>query len=495
VFAQGGFDVVIGNPPYVKRQNISIENQVLFLENNYKSATYNFDLYLLFIEKGSKLINPNGILSYINPSKFTSTKTGTGLRNYLDSNCHILRYIDFKEFQIFEDVTTYCCIFILSKSPKGQTDYYELNENSPQNIDSFVKTNIDIKNSASGLGWQFKPTIKIKGVQQLKDVVQTFTGIESGADNLYILENDNPAIQDVIEYLGKIVFPIIKGTNVHRYHFEKNPYYGIIPYSKDRNLLDAEYIEKEYPKIWSYLNQNKEVLEQREKGKMKTPKWYGYVYPKNLYKYSNTRLIWTDISIKPQFVIDETKSWHVRTVCSLELNKQGLKQNISYKLLLAILNSNLFFYFIRNNSNSVRGGYFRYKPQYVKKFPMPVIDNVAQQPLIERADIMLHRTEELQETKKQFTDLLQSKFDIEKLSKKLQVWYELDFKEFLKELKKAKVTLGLAEEAEWMQYFNEQKQKAEQPKTEMNRIDKEIDQLVYELYGLTEEEIKIVEGS
>ena len=71
----------------------------------------------------------------------------------------------------------------------------------------------------------------------------------------------------------------------------------------------------------------------------------------------------------------------------------------------------------------------------------------------------------------------------------------MDFKEFLKELKKAKVKLSLSEEAEWMQYFNEQKQKAQSLKAQIEKTDKEIDQMVYELYGLTEEEIRIVEGS
>ena len=90
--------------------------------------------------------------------------------------------------------------------------------------------------------------------------------------------------------------------------------------------------------------------------------------------------------------------------------------------------------------------------------------------------------------------MTQSKFEIEKLSTKLQNWYKLQFKDFLKELKKAKVQLSLSEEAEWIPYFSEQKQKAQELKSEINRIDDEIDQKVYQFYGLTAEEIKVVEG-
>ena len=109
--------------------------------------------------------------------------------------------------------------------------------------------------------------------------------------------------------------------------------------------------------------------------------------------------------------------------------------------------------------------------------------------------LLLTKTKEIQKLLTQFTDLLQSKFEIEKLTTKLQNWYELEFGDFLKELKKAKVQLSLSAEAEWMQYFNAQKQKAQALKAEINRVDEEIDKMVYQLYGLTEEEIKIVEGN
>ena len=107
---------------------------------------------------------------------------------------------------------------------------------------------------------------------------------------------------------------------------------------------------------------------------------------------------------------------------------------------------------------------------------------------------MIERTSSFQYVQNQFIQLLQSKFTIEKLTKKLENWYELEFRDFLKELKKAKVQMSLAEEAEWMHYFNEQKQKAQAIKAEIEKTDSEIDQMVYELYGLTEEEIEIVES-
>ena len=100
---------------------------------------------------------------------------------------------------------------------------------------------------------------------------------------------------------------------------------------------------------------------------------------------------------------------------------------------------------------------------------------------------------ELQNLLFNFSKLIKSKFEINKLKKKLQSWHKLEFSEFLAELKKSKIKLSLSEEAEWMEYFNEQKAKALELKAEIDKTDKEIDQMVYELYGLTDEEIKIVE--
>jgi hypothetical protein len=356
-------------------------------------------------------------------------------------------------------------------------------------------TYLTIKDSDSGLGWSFQKTIEFKQKNRLKDFVNTFTGIESGADTLYIIDSDTEEHLNFREYLWRIVFPVLKGANVFRNYFETNPFYAIVPYDLNGSLITQDVIENEFPKIWKYLKSNETILRSRENGKMDIDNWHGYVYPKNLNKYESERLIWTDISIKPQFVIDNTKSWHVRTVCSLELNEKGRTSGISLLSLLAVMNSKLLFYYVKTNSNSVRGGYLRYKPQYIKEFPFP--QNISlkfKMTLEERANSQLEKTKDLRNIIDRFLNHLQSKFSIEKPSTKLQNWPGLDFRGFLGELKKAKVQLSLSEEADWMGYFTEQKQKALALQSEINRIDAEIDRLVYELYGLTEEEIRIVEG-
>ncbi len=117
-----------------------------------------------------------------------------------------------------------------------------------------------------------------------------------------------------------------------------------------------------------------------------------------------------------------------------------------------------------------------------------------QKAFIEVVDNITKKIFYLQQAQTQFTDLLQSKFEIGNLSVKLQNWYGLDFKDLLKELKKSRVQITLSDSAEWMQFFKEQKQKVQDLKMEIDKIEKEIDQMVYALYELTPEEIAIVES-
>ena len=125
---------------------------------------------------------------------------------------------------------------------------------------------------------------------------------------------------------------------------------------------------------------------------------------------------------------------------------------------------------------------------------IPIPRDIPQQPFIEKADQMLSLNKQLQETSDKFLRTCERKFDGLKLTKKLQDWYNLSYKDFIKELAKQKIKLSLSEEAEWADYFDQEKKNALEIQTQIETTDKEIDQMVYELYGLTEEEIKIVEA-
>jgi hypothetical protein len=162
--------------------------------------------------------------------------------------------------------------------------------------------------------------------------------------------------------------------------------------------------------------------------------------------------------------------------------------------LLAIVNSKPATLFYRQ-LHDIKGKVFaKISLDNLASFPLPNADNSIKQVLADKTILLADKNLDLDTIQSQFLELLLSKVALAKPSNKLQRWYELDFKEFVKELEKAKVKLSLGETADWMPFFTEQKKKAIDLKNEIDKTDKEIDRMVYELYELTEEEVKIVEG-
>jgi hypothetical protein len=164
------------------------------------------------------------------------------------------------------------------------------------------------------------------------------------------------------------------------------------------------------------------------------------------------------------------------------------------KYLLSILNSKLFTFLFKHTSSEIRGGFLRWKRQYL--YPLPIPDCSDTSKIEKSVESLLALTLNLQSAMLSFLELLQSKFELDKPSTKLKKWPSLDFKGFLAELKKAKVpNLSLDQEEEWLGYFNKKKAEAYALQSEIDRVDKEIDQMVYELYGLSKNEIQIVENN
>ena len=169
-----------------------------------------------------------------------------------------------------------------------------------------------------------------------------------------------------------------------------------------------------------------------------------------------------------------------------------VNQNENIKFYIVILNSTLISYFYNlyygeSNTNLTKVAF--------ENIPIPNIENINQQPFIEKADKMLALNKELQEVSQKFQRMIMRKFELEKLSTKLQNWYLLNFDEFMKELKKAKIKLSLSDEANWEDYFIAEKEKADTLNNEITKTDKEIDKMVYKLYGLSDDEIKVIEES
>lgn len=219
--------------------------------------------------------------------------------------------------------------------------------------------------------------------------------------------------------------------------------------------------------------------------------WFLYIYPKSLSLFEQEKISTPEISLWTNMTIN-TDFYHNTKVYSF-IKRQEIKEN--YKYWLTILNSSVMWFFLKNTWYVLRWWYFTFKTNYLLPFWLPKLENIEQQNIfIEKADFMLDKNKELQEKINKFLNRLKTSFWIEKLSWKLENFYLLDFGDFVKELSKNKVNLSLKDQDEWEDYFTSYKKEALGLKSEIDNCDKEIDEMVFDLYGLNEEERKVVLG-
>ncbi len=511
VFAKGGFDVVVGNPPYLRVQGLrtNFEEESKFYETHFESATGRFDIYVLFIEKAFSLISKEGKVSFILPHKFLVSDFGSGIRSFLVKNRAVELLLHFGSEMVFQDASTYTCILNLSKE-NFEFKYAQIN---PKEIfDSIGFENIKFEN-LDGEKWSLQNSdteniLKKLNKQKYKasDIFQWISqGVVSVGDDIFLIRGkiNGGEFTGFSERLGKeitieadVVKPLLKGEDVKRYAPIKNNYFVIYPHEEINGKtvpFEEEYFLRKYPKAYNYMLPFKEeLIEKKIRYKTNPKAWYSLHRSREISLFKSLKILTPETSLGGNLTIDNTGYFHNTQVYFLLTNENF---NLDNKYLLGVLNSSIFWFFLQNTGAVLRGGYFRFKTKYLEPYPIPVVDSDLQEPIINLVDSIIEENSKLDYLQNSFIQLAQAKFSIGKPTTKLQNWPELDFKGFLGEFSKAKVKLSLSEEAEWMTYFNEQKAKALALQADITRLDREIDALVYELYGLTEEEIKIVEGN
>lgn len=510
VFAKGGFDVVIGNPPYLRIQGLqsAYPEMVSYYEKQFESAMGNYDIYVLFIERSLDLIKKTGQVSLILPHKFLISEFGEGVRKLLAENKLVASLLHFEEHLVFE-VTTYTCILTLDKKPKTDLQFNFMN---PQKIqEPFEWTSLSYDELTHDK-WNLLSNTEINLFEKLhkqpltaKDVFsKIFVGLQTSADKIYLIdgciEGDvvkgySKSLDCEVEIETGLMKPMLKGQDVSRYMQLTNQYYVIFPYILNgdgtHSIMTEDFIKSNYPRGYEYLKNNEKELRNREKGKMDKEGWFLYIYPKSITDFNQPKIMTAEIANYPSMTFDQTEMYHSTTIYSFVLKEPS---TLAYRFYLSVLNSKLLWFYLSNTGTVLRGGYFRFKTKYLYPFPLPKLPDNAKD-FSQKADLILYLNLQLQELISKFIRTLQRKFDIDKLSKKLESWHELTYAEFIKELGKKKIKMSLSDEAEWEEYFLAEQTKAKQLIAEIERTDREIDQMVYKLYDLTDDEIAIIEAS
>lgn len=393
-----GFDVVIGNPPYLRVQGIQ-KTQSAFMSyyrEHFDAASGNFDLYALFIEKGYKLLAKDGQLAYIVPHKFFQAAFGKGLREMLTAHKALRQIVRFGAEQVFEESTTYTCLLFLSVHTNEQFDLIEVKSlKRGEEVLQAVRERIEhpdyvfdiLREPTQVDSWDFTIGEHSRILNRLKQHKQTlggvtrkiFVGLQTSADKIYVLEllkDKGSTVLCYSKYLEReielekgFVKPFLMGKDVHRYEPVTPKNVVVFPYQIIKNqaeLLTQKFIRQNYPLGWKYLSECKNYLVERESGRFED-NWHAYGRPQNLNEFLAIKIITPDICNGPEMSIDLSGNlYHTTTLYSFVFKKT--QANVMF--YLGLLNSRIMWYFLSLTGTVLRNGYLRFKTEYLRPFPI-----------------------------------------------------------------------------------------------------------------------------
>ena len=452
---EGGFHCVIANPPYIRIQTLQefspIEAE--YLKRHYAAArSGNFDIYVCFVEKGLSVLHDTGRLGFILPSKFFQTDYGAPLRKMLATERVVEAVIDFAQLQIFEGPTTYTCLLFLTHQRNEQVKYTRLEDEERLPLLEGKLSTTPASALSSG-PWVFAGASRRKifekmetGSVRLIDLPSDISrGSSSGADDIFVLQKTERVGtykssdgQTVRLESGILRIPLY-ATDFSRYRFAPAANERIVfPYSVENDsshLIDEKDFKRQFPRAFDYLRDRRQALEQRKQFKA----WYSYSAPRNLALHDHADLLVPLLADRGLF--SEFPSVQYR-FCLMASGGFSIKikgsNRVSARYLLALLNSTLLYSYLRSKSNVFRGGWITCTKQYVGPLPIKLSPSSLQTPLVRLVDRIL-------------------------------------------ELNKRKHTgkLGSPE--------------VKHVECEIASIDAEIDDLVFDLYGITKAEREIIE--
>jgi hypothetical protein len=491
VFARGGFDVVVGNPPYVRMELIKAMKP--YLAQHYAVASDRADLYAYFFERGLLTLREGGRLGYISSSTFFRTGSGEPLRRKLIEAAEIEAIVDFGDAQIFAGVTTYPAILSMRKgAPRaGEIDYLVISGEPPVDLGrAFAETARKMPRARlTADSWRVEDDAlgrlrdKIKGGRKTLGEVYgaPLYGIKTGLNEAFVI--DTPTRDRLIARDPKsaeLLKPFLRGENVKRWRVEPE---GLWLINTPKGKVDIE----AYPAVRDWLLPFKLQLEARATKQ----EWFELQQAQLAYqsKFDNEKIIYQDITASNPFSIEVNPYFLANTCYFIPCGD---------KALVCLLNSRVAWFFFSAITNIARGGYLRLRSDFVEKIPIPEIPPAARARLSALAQTC--------------TDAARTRYDLEsavrrrvldlapperaKLNGRLHDWPALDFAAFRAEIKRAfRADIPLRERGDWQAYLEENAAKVKALTAAIAAAEREIDALVYRLFDLTSDEIALLETS
>lgn len=428
-----GFDVVIGNPPYIRQEELKPFK--VYLSARYTTYTSTADIYVYFIERGFKVLKDNGLFIFIMPNKWLKATYGKNIREFVKKH-KIIRFLDFNDLPVFEEATTYPSILQIQKI-HSEKDFLATTFDSldlPGGIEEYEKNNsvtID-KSCLNENGWNFadietqeiidkinKNSIPL-GVAVKKEI---FYGIKTGLNEAFIISKEFAESLIAKEPKNKeFIKPFLSGRDIKRFKKPIISNYLILfrngftsgLYGKLDEESAFKKMRNDFPEIMDHL----ETYEDKAKKRYDKGEYWWELRSCDYYdKFNKEKIMLPDIAIKAECMFDNLGSVCANTAYIIP---------VSDLFLLGLLNSKLIHFFYKSITPSIRGGYLRFIRQYLEQ--IPVVKD--------------------------------------------------------KEIEKQKIG-SLVKEILKIRSIDSE--------SDLSEYEKKIDKLVYQLYGLTDEEIEIVE--
>lgn len=519
VFKNAGFDIIVGNPPYLRVQGLreNYEKESQFYEKHFTSATERFDYYVLFMEQAYSLLNKTGLMSFIIPHKFINAKFGIGIRKFIYDNKALKYLVHFGAEQVFDDANVYTCIIGLSKLANTEFIFAKIKPNELST--TFKKEVLQEGRLASSKAWTISYETdaiildKISKMPlQIKDVFKgIFQGIVTGDNDAFYLYNCEK-IGDSIEGFSKatnsrvqieedVCKAIFTGKTISKYILKNKREFLIYPYHLENGktvFYKENELKQNYPKCYAYFKSIEERLVNRGTESMSYPIWYALWNPRNIQNLGAKKIFTPDVCLGSSMCFDNDGKWHNDTSYCLILKEPN---DDIYKAYLAILNSKITWFFLSKTGTEINDGYFRFKTKYLEPFPIPDLTKKNSNQVFKNeffsslVDQIHSLSTELQKNRSKFINRLTENFYGIKIKTSFEKFDCIDFKTFVAELKKQKIKLSLKDQDEWEEYFNSHKKDCNDFAARIAELEHKIDNEVYALYGLTPEEIETIEKS
>ena len=450
-------DYVIGNPPYIRLQNLTNENRE-YIKENFASATGRFDIYTCFLENGNKNLSLGGKLCLITSNKFLTANYGVGIRDYLSETGSVRKIVDLFDTRFFgaavlpaitlcantevmDSQVEYIGVKTTDKDAESSCDntmeLFEFIENKMTSNKAYIRFNdkaLEISRSLvsipkGGKTWNFssgdendiKYFMETKAMCRLSDLMEICVGIKTTADTVFV----KPMTSDFIEeksFEEDVVFPLIQSFDVERWKItwgeSKRDRYILYPHRESAGNMEAIPLS-EIPNAAMYLEECADVLKKRTYlMESKTRAWYECWVPQKLSKFRQAKIVTRDIVSHNSFAYDGdgrlcqgNTFFLIRRPDSIfNMNFSSLNEEDYYYFLLGLLNSHAMEYYQKMISGCLYSQKYRYTSTNLNRWPIPEFDTMSAKMIADKVRMLIENKQETAAIENEINAIVNSQF-------------------------------------------------------------------------------------